>query len=163
MHASTNSAAGGELPGAHTTSPAAFSPRGPSIFDRMVDSILDRVKDGRPTYYADLIADGFTPGQIGTHFPKAKAAADAIVFRQDHLETALREETERALNAPGKTDDELLRLATEHVTGLMPSDQAVHSHLRAIGLDAPTIARLWPTLKRNAAAHVGAGKLAQVA
>lgn len=155
----TNSAAGGEMPSPHLTSPDAFSPRAATVFDRMVARILRRTKDARATSYADLIADGFTPGQIGTHFPKAKAAVDAIVFRQDDFEAELEDATERALIADAP-DAELLALATEHVTGMLPTDRAIASRLTGLGLAPDQLQRLWPALKRNTAAHAGSGKLA---
>lgn len=141
-------AAAAEMASPHATSRAALAPNAGRIELQMARRIIARARDGRATFWGDLIADGFSPQQIVAHFPAAKARVESA---------------EALLRAPARTDAELVAIAVDCATGLLPSEQEVFAACRAAGLEARDIGRLWPEIGTGIARHVGTGKLPQVA
>ena len=112
-----------------------FDPAEPGIHPtaaKMRDIILGKAADGEPTTEDDLAE--FTIGDIKTHFPAARAAANKIVVRQVDDPRGF------------ETRQQLLTRATECLLRRMPSTVAMRQSLSDMGLHAGEIDDLWPDL-----------------
>lgn len=125
---------------------------------RRVDQLVRRMqnlqRDGRPTTLADLV--GFTSHELWRLAPIARQRMQAIVFRQDHLETALSDEIARETVGGDMPDDRAVEIAVATASGLIPSDAHIASELLGKGIPAKTLGRIWPRVKARLGAHTAA-------
>jgi hypothetical protein len=135
-----------ELPHSFGSTPTAFADREPTVAELMSEIIIRLAKEGQPTSFPDLRNAGFTAQQIGVHFPKAKAIADAVVIRQDAIGAEATysraerlEQAKAALNA--------------HV---QPFAEDLLVDLNRRRFNDVEILELWPDLMQEASRRIGA-------
>lgn len=115
----------------HTT----FSPHEPAepgihpTAARIRDVILSKAADGEPTTEDDLAQ--FTLGDIKTHFPAARAAADKQVVRQLDDDRGF------------ETRTQLLSRATSAILRQLPDQAVIFATLRRLDLSEAEIIDIW--------------------
>lgn len=151
------SAAAADLPHSFFSTPVAFDDREPTIGERMAaDVIIPLARQGQATHFGDLTNAGFTPAQIGAWFPKAKALADAVTFRQDAPPETLDEEPQLD---PWDADADYRTIRIARAAGVIAGlvdASVIHALLRADNFSSREIGALWPQILEEAGRKLAA-------
>lgn len=133
-----------------------LSPADRRRVDDLVKLMRARQREGQSTF-SDAFT-GWKHAELTRLLPFARQRMHRIVFRQDDFATTLRDDVVTA----GSDDSRALDIAIAAVTGLVPSDAAMCSHLLQIGIPSQQIARIWDPLKRALGTHAAGGGMPRV-
>lgn len=131
-----------------------LSPAGRRIVDKLERIILRNARDGRASMDGDFA--GIPRADIERYLHLARARANRLVIRQDHVDTTIAEDL--AAGDPAATRRALLEAAT----ALEPTDADRVQRLMALA-EPGVVAEHWGYVKAGLGQFVAIGKMPEVA